>query len=149
VTVIKGTALARQKEGEQPKSVDFTAVPYFAWDNRDAGEMVVWLPEDPSRAEVIPTPTLASTAKASASHANPTDSLEALGDGRPVTESGQLDSPRFTWWPRKGSAEWVQYDFAQPTTISSVEVYWFDDERQGRQESEVPDQAVDVERERQ
>jgi hypothetical protein len=32
-----------------------------------------------------------------------------------------------TWWPRKGTTEWVQYDFDQPRQVSSVAVYWFDD----------------------
>ncbi|MEA2711111.1 MAG: uncharacterized protein QOF78_3712 [Phycisphaerales bacterium] len=63
VTVIKGKALARQKENEKPKMVDFTAVPYFAWDNREAGEMVVWLPEDASLADAIPTPKPAVVAQ--------------------------------------------------------------------------------------
>jgi uncharacterized protein len=131
VTVIKGKALARQKENERAKSVEFTAVPYYAWDNREPGEMVVWLPEDISLAEQLPTPTLANTAKASASHKGERDSYEALSDGLDIAGSGQVAMPRFTWWPRKGSSEWVQYDFAQPTEVSRAEVYWFDDEWHG------------------
>ena len=37
-------ALARQKENDPPRSVEFTAVPYYAWDNRGDSEMSVWLP---------------------------------------------------------------------------------------------------------
>jgi len=37
VTVIEGTALRNGRE------VPFTAIPYFAWANRGAGEMAVWL----------------------------------------------------------------------------------------------------------
>ena len=36
-----------------------------------------------------------------------------------------------TWWDHKGTAEWVQYEFAKPARVSSVEVYWFDDEGVG------------------
>ena len=32
-----------------------------------------------------------------------------------------------SWWPRRGTTEWVQYDFEHPRKISSVDVYWFDD----------------------
>jgi hypothetical protein len=138
VTVIKGKALARQKENEPPKTVEFTAVPYYAWDNRDGGanagaggEMVVWLPEDVSLAEAIPTPTLASTSKASASHKGERDALEALNDGGDPGSSARTNIPRFTWWPHKGTAEWVQYDFPRPAEVSAVEVYWFDDEPHG------------------
>jgi hypothetical protein len=41
VTVLTGTAL------RSGKPVAFTAIPYFAWDNRAAGEMTVWIPEKP------------------------------------------------------------------------------------------------------
>jgi len=34
-------------------------------------------------------------------------------------------------------AEWVQYDFSKPTTVSSVKVYWFDDTGQG--ECRIPE----------
>lgn len=37
-----------------------------------------------------------------------------------------------TWWDHRGSAEWVQYDFAAPKKISSAEVYWFDDAGEGQ-----------------
>jgi hypothetical protein len=90
--------------------------------------MVVWLPEDVTLAEAIPTPTIASTSRASASHTGERDTLDALSDGVEPGSSARTSIPRFTWWPRKGTAEWVQYDFAQPAEVSSVEVYWFDDE---------------------
>ena len=41
VTVLRGAAM------RNGKPVTFTAVPYFAWDNRTAGEMTVWIPEKP------------------------------------------------------------------------------------------------------
>jgi uncharacterized protein len=51
VAVLKGQALLSTQGSERPESVPFTAVPYYAWDNRAAGQMVVWLPEDPAGAE--------------------------------------------------------------------------------------------------
>jgi len=45
VTVIRGKGLAG---GKRP--ADFTAVPYYAWQNRGVGQMAVWLIEDPARA---------------------------------------------------------------------------------------------------
>jgi hypothetical protein len=65
--------------------------------------------------------------KASASYCNDTDTVEALGDGAEPANSNDPTIPRMTWWPRQGTKEWVQYDFAQPRKISSVAVYWFDD----------------------
>ena len=36
-------------------------------------------------------------------------------------------APNFDFWPHKGTAEWVAYEFAQPTTVELVTVSWFDD----------------------
>src|SRR5262249_58062827 len=41
-----GAALYRAEPRLEPS--DFTAVPYFAWDNRTPGEMAVWIAETPS-----------------------------------------------------------------------------------------------------
>jgi len=39
--------------------------------------------------------------------------------------------PRFTWWPRRGTKEWVAYQFESPREVSAVAVYWFDDTGRG------------------
>jgi hypothetical protein len=36
-----------------------------------------------------------------------------------------------TFWPHKGTTEWVQYDFEKPKTISGSAIYWFDDKGVG------------------
>jgi DUF1680 family protein len=51
VTVLTGAAMVAQPN-RPAKQVKFTAVPYYAWDNRDPGEMEVWLAEDPAKAQV-------------------------------------------------------------------------------------------------
>ncbi|TWU57852.1 beta-L-arabinofuranosidase domain-containing protein [Rubripirellula reticaptiva] len=72
----------------------------------------------------------------SASHTNAGDSLDAIDDGLEPQNSSDHDIPRMTWWDRKGTMEWVQYDFADPKMISDVSVFWFDDT--GRGECRVP-----------
>jgi hypothetical protein len=69
----------------------------------------------------------ASRFKASASHVNDSDTVEALGDGLEPVNSNDPEIPRFTWWPRRGSTEWAQFDFSQPKRVTGVSVYWFDD----------------------
>jgi hypothetical protein len=63
----------------------------------------------------------------SASHCNPSDHLEALVDRAEPKSSNDQTIPRFTWWDHRGTVEWVQRDFGKKRTVSSVEVYWFDD----------------------
>jgi len=69
--------------------------------------------------------------KGSASHTWDLDSTDALSDGLTPARSNDGGIPRFTWWPRRGSREWVQYDFDQARDVSGVEVYWFDDAPNG------------------
>jgi DUF1680 family protein len=52
VTVIRGNALALVDDARTTQPIEFTAIPYYAWDNRTPGEMIVWLPEDPAVAEI-------------------------------------------------------------------------------------------------
>jgi DUF1680 family protein len=58
VTVIKGKAQVRQTAGEAAPQADFTAVPYYAWDHREAGPMAVWIAEKPEAADARPTPKI-------------------------------------------------------------------------------------------
>jgi len=136
VTVIKGEAFAafREDQGDRlygpaarVERKEFVAVPYYAWDNRAPGEMVVWLPES---AELVPMPPLKGVT-ASASHCHGGDAVQALYDRVEPSASNDHGLPRFTWWDKKGSAEWVRYDFDTARGVSSVSVYWFDDSPHG------------------
>ena len=111
---------------------EFTAIPYYAWAHRGEGEMAVWLPRDPALARPAPRPTVAATSRPSASHAHSNDSLGALLDQVEPAASGDVSIPRFTWWDHRGGREWVQYEFNERRTVSSVEVYWFDDTGKGK-----------------
>ncbi len=62
-----------------------------------------------------------------ASHCWGSDSVEAISDGLVGKNSNDHSIPRFTWWPRQGSKEWIQYKLKKPSKVSAVEVYWFDD----------------------
>jgi DUF1680 family protein len=134
--VIRGTALAAYPEEWSEKLYqavprlepwEFTAIPYYAWDNREAGEMTVWLPLTP---ELVP-PAPLSGVSVKASHCYGSDTLLALCDREEPASSDDHGIPRLTFWPRMGSVEWVRYDFDAPRTISRVQVYWFDDGPKG------------------
>jgi len=109
------------------RPVDFTAIPYCVWDNRQAGSMMVWLPESDS---LVPVPAEGGI-RPSASHVH--GSLAAVHDGIEPAWPGDSNVPRMDWWDHLGTAEWLQYDFERPWRVSGVDVYWFDDGRQGGQ----------------
>jgi DUF1680 family protein len=135
ITVISGTAARyRYEQGKllsAPGKV--VLIPYYAWAHRGKGEMAVWLARQPDKVRPVPEPTVASTAKASASGGT---GVQMMNDQFEPENSNDHSTGYFHWWPKKGTAEWVQYDLKQPTTVSEVSVYWFDDTGEG--ECRVP-----------
>ena len=59
------------------------------------------------------------------------DDLAALSNGDWPKSSNDHDIPRFTWWPHKGTTEWVTFEFDEPQTVRETHVYWFDDTGRG------------------
>lgn len=132
VVVIKGSALSltyNQQGTVDRRQQVFTAIPYYAWANRGAGEMTVWLPNDVANARPQPFPTTVSTSKVTTSGGqNP----RAINDQNEPQSSRDPSNSYFHWWPKKGTTEWVEYAFNQTATVSEVELYWFDDTGSGQ-----------------
>jgi uncharacterized protein len=107
---------------------DARAIPYALWANREQGAMAVWLASDPTAAKPAPAQTLARRAKATSSFGG---DVGSLSDQLEPASSGDHEHPFLHWWPRMGTEETVTYEFAEPTTVRAVEVYWFDDTGRG------------------
>ena len=111
-------------------------------------ETVTLIPMGCARLRIASFPTIGSgptahewvetgrTDRHTASHCNESDTVDALSDGMVPKSSGDQSIPRFTWWPNRGTSEWVIYNFPKPRTVSEAEVYWFDDT--GRGQCRVP-----------
>jgi hypothetical protein len=94
-----------------------TCIPYYAWCHRGSNEMEVWFP-------VKPIERLAS-------HCWDADSIEACFDPQEPKKSGDLRTPRFTWWDHKGTTEWVEMRFDAARSVAAARVFWFDDTGRG------------------
>ena len=110
------------------ESVEIMAVPYYAWDNRESGEMAVWLPTAPPPA---PVRGLEQHAAVSVSFKNEHAVPEGANDGYEVASSAEKNGEGCHWWPHKGTSEWVQYTWQAPQQAASARVYWFDDRPHG------------------
>ncbi|WP_347245047.1 beta-L-arabinofuranosidase domain-containing protein [Thermogutta sp.] len=75
-----------------------------------------------------------------ASHCFSGDTVAALSDGLEPKHSFDQDIPRFTWWPHRGTEEWVTYEFDTPRQVSNVAVYWYDDTGHGQ--CRVPERCL-------
>jgi hypothetical protein len=131
VEVIEGKAEAyRYNESHQldHKEQKFTAIPYYAWANRGPGQMEVWIADTTSAVHPAPYPTLAMKSTVTASGSTVTDNgvkdPGLVADGEEPASSND-GSSFYDWAPKKGSEEWIQYEFPQATQISSSQVYWF------------------------
>jgi hypothetical protein len=113
--------------------VAIKAIPYYAWDNRTAGPMKVWLP---TSAPLLPDRGLESRAKVTLSFANDNCQPHGINDGLQPQNSGEQPAALCHWWPHKGTFEWAQYTWKNPVQLSGARVYWFDDT--GRGECRVP-----------
>jgi uncharacterized protein len=107
---------------------EYVAIPYYAWAHRGPGQMNVWAAREVSRAVPLPAPTIAGLSKVTASRGR---MAEALNDQLEPRSSNDHAIPYLHWWPKKGTTEWVQYDFKKEETVSSTELYWFDDTGDG------------------
>jgi len=132
VAVVKGKAftVARQKGkvGSIKWACEFTAIPYYAWAHRGAGEMTVWAARRENAVNPMAAPTIAFKSKATASYGG---TLKALSDQLEPKSSIDHDNRYWHVWPHKGTKEWVQYDFDKVYEVSKVKVYWFDDTGMG------------------
>lgn len=135
VTIIEAEATAFRYKGGRLVSQrqKLMLIPYYAWAHRGKGEMEVWLARQKEVVKPLPEPSIASTSKASASGGR---GIEALNDQFEPESSNDHSTRYFHWWPKKGTLEWVQYDFKNINRVSEVSVYWFDDTGTG--ECRVP-----------
>ena len=107
--------------GEEPVRL----IPYALWNNRGAGQMMVWIPTTTKSAHPLPAPTIAYRSKIKASKV--TKELSSITDQTEPAGSNDHSITYYHWWPDKDKWEWIEYDLEKPETISKTKVYWFDD----------------------
>lgn len=123
-----GNATTRQENSDEllKKELPIKAIPYYAWNNRGPGEMVVWIPYEASLSRPKPAKTIASKSKISGS-VNSQRMLSSLNDQFEPSSSEDKSALYVHWWPKKNTEEYIEYTFDQEYTISESKVYWYDD----------------------
>ena len=77
------------------------AIPYYAWDNRDASPMKVWLPMAP-RLEAFASEGLEGAAMVTLSFTSYNCYPDRIRDGRFPKKSNQHPGELTHFWPHKG-----------------------------------------------
>ncbi len=130
----EGKAFKVEKGKVKSETREITLIPYYAWAHRGRGEMAVWLAREEARVKPTPEPSLASKARVEASEG--ARGARFVNDQYEPENSNDHSVGYLHWWPKKGTTEWVSYEWSSPVKISGVAVYWFDDTGEG--ECRVP-----------
>lgn len=108
------------KSGNKKEAVTLKAIPYYAWNNRGAANMVVWVPQSEEYVSSKENQGKEVDAEALSS----SDWAPGLNDGFEPHSSSDLDKHFFTWWDKHGKDNWVEYRFKKPVTLTQSSVYW-------------------------
>ncbi|HRD01818.1 MAG TPA: glycoside hydrolase family 127 protein [Candidatus Saccharicenans sp.] len=130
----EGKAYRLEKGKVKSQAQTISLIPYYAWVHRGRGEMAVWLAREEARVRPVPEPSLASKARVEASEG--AKGAKFINDQYEPENSNDHSVGYLHWWPKKGTTEWVSYEWSSPVKISEVAVYWFDDTGEG--ECRVP-----------
>ncbi|MBP7509271.1 MAG: glycoside hydrolase family 127 protein [Prolixibacteraceae bacterium] len=117
---IDGFKIEKSSTDVKKIPVKLNAIPYFAWNNRGASNMIVWVPDREEN-------TYSKGDKGKEAEATPTSSsgwAPGLNDGFTPKKSSDIDKHFFTWWNKHDKNNWVQYDFINPVELRQSKVYW-------------------------
>lgn len=137
LAVVRASGLAYyiEKGKVVRKEQEIVLIPYYAWAHRGRGEMAVWIPREESKVKPKPEPAMYSRAKVQASEG--ARGARFVNDQYEPENSNDHSVGYLHWWPKKGTTEWVIYEFETPVRLSEASVYWFDDTGEG--ECRVPE----------
>ncbi len=107
-------------------TVDFKAIPYYAWAHRGLTPMMMWYPTNKDVSKPKPAPTIANLSKidGSINHRG----IEAIRDQILPAGSNDRNCQFFHWWPHNDTTEWISYTFDKPYTISKTKIFWYNDD---------------------
>ncbi|MCT4646162.1 MAG: glycoside hydrolase family 127 protein [Carboxylicivirga sp.] len=118
------------KELKDDQLVDANIIytPYFAWNNRGAGSMIVWTP---TKKELLKESANelrgGKFKKVQASHTFSGDDVSAISSADKPENSSDNSIKRWTSWPMKGQEQWIEIELKEKTNLQSIGVYWYND----------------------
>jgi len=106
---------------------NFTAIPYYSWNNRGTDEMAVWVPLSEEGIRTKPEPTIASKARSYQEiPGGREDWADGVNDQWEPSRSSDISKPYLYWWLRSGVPVNVAYEFEKAETVSETSVYWLE-----------------------
>ena len=115
------------EDGSRPANIKM--IPYYAWNNRGADSMIIWMPRTQDLAKegmVSNQLTQADYGEIHASHTHDGDTVAAVADGVLPKRSSDQTCARWTSLPFINRIADITYTFPETKTIQSVSVYWYE-----------------------
>ncbi len=107
------------------RDVSLRLIPYYAWNHRGPGRMMVWLPWQLRAASPSQPPSLSSRSFVRSSTETP--AIGAINDRLLPRNAEDKSVPYYHWWPQKASTEWIEYQLPERSVLSRSSIYWYDD----------------------
>ena len=108
----------------QSRAVQLNLVPYYAWNHRGQGSMVVWLPQELRSTLPAMPPTLASRSAINASFKS--NNINSINDRLVPKDENDENLPHYQFGS-KGGMQYIEYTLPKATQIQESTVYWFED----------------------
>jgi DUF1680 family protein len=103
-------------------------IPYYAWNNRDIGSMIIWFPTNEEQVQYVDD-GIARGGKfksVKASFTGEKGTLSAISDSRRPSSSDDRTKQPWVSEPQKGKRQWIEIELDRKP-IRSIGVYWYDD----------------------
>ena len=104
-----------------------TLVPYYAWNNRTDGAMIVWLAATDEVAHAAMPSMPDYIADITATYTCDIDDVNPIITNKFPSSSHDTSMLRWTSWPRKGEKQSIELKLKHPVSLESLAVYWYDD----------------------
>lgn len=104
-----------------------TLVPYYAWNNRTDGAMIVWLAATDEVAHAAMPSMPDYIADITATYTCDIDDVNPIITNKFPSSSHDTSMLRWTSWPRKGEKQSIELKLKHPVSLESLSVYWYDD----------------------
>lgn len=104
-----------------------TLVPYYAWNNRTDGAMIVWLAATDEVAHAAMPSMPDYIADVTATYTCDIDDVNPIITNKFPSSSHDTSMLRWTSWPRKGEKQSIELKLKHPVSLESLSVYWYDD----------------------
>lgn len=112
---------------QNPGDTKLTLVPYYAWNNRTDGAMIVWLAATDEVAHAAMPSMPDYIADITATYTCDIDDVNPIITNKFPSSSHDTSMLRWTSWPRKGEKQSIELKLKHPVSLESLSVYWYDD----------------------